>query len=185
MKEKELSISGLYYRYKKTSDEDIRKYLKDIKIVILQNKGVGTIQGYYPLSDESIVKILNEPRNISLSFDATETSNVCIENLKEYKTIKYLVKSTSRFFLKPDIGEIFDQIYFTDLFDSKIKAIQFLSNPYETLPDTDGEHFIMEAKLLKYEKQPEKELYDTLCEIETINNKAKEFLLNKGVSLIN
>ena len=148
MEQKEMSISGLYYRYKKTSDDDIRKHLSNIKIVVLQNKGVGTIQGYYPLSDKSIAKILEKPRNISLSFDAVETSDNCIENLKEYKTIKYLVKSTSRFFLKPDVGEIFDQIYYRDLFDNKIKAIQYLSSPLETLEDTDGEHFILEAKLL-------------------------------------
>lgn len=143
-----MSISGLYYRYKKTSDDNIRKHLSNIKIVILGNKGIGTIQGYYPLSEESMVKILEKPRNISLSFDATETSDTPIENLKEYKTIKYLVKSTSRFFLKPDIGEIFDQIEYIDLFDSKIKAIQYISDEYQTLPDTDGEHFIMVAKLL-------------------------------------
>jgi hypothetical protein len=148
MEQKEMSISGLYYRYKKTSDDNIRKHLSNIKIVVLENKGVGTIQGYYPLSDESMVKILEKPRNISLSFDATETAGKPIENLKEYKTIKYLVKSTSRFFLKPDVGEIFDQIDYRDLFDSKIKAIQYLYGAYETLPDTDGEHFVMEAKLL-------------------------------------
>jgi hypothetical protein len=148
MEQKEMSISGLYYRYKKTSDDDIRKHLDNIKIVVLQNKGVGTIQGYYPLSEESMVKILKKPRNVSLSFDATETPDKPIENLKEYKTIQYLVKSTSRFFLKPDVGEILDQIHYSDLFDSKIKAIQYLSGAYETLPDTDGEHFVMEAKLL-------------------------------------
>lgn len=146
--EKEISISGLYYRYKKTSDDDIREHLGNIKIVVLQNKGVGTIQGYYPLSKESMNKIIEKPRNISLSFDATETEDTCIVNLKEYKTIRYLVKSTSRFFLKPDVGEIFDQIHYRDLMDNKIKAIQYLSDAYETLPDTDGEHFVMEAKLL-------------------------------------
>jgi hypothetical protein len=148
MEQKEMSISGLYYRYKKTSDEDIRKHLERIKIVILQNKGVGTIQGYYPLSAASLGKILEKPRNISLSFDATETDDTCLQNLKEYKTIKYLVKSTSRFFLKPDVGEIFDQIHFRDLLDDKVKAIQYLSSAYETLPDTHGEHFVLEAKLL-------------------------------------
>jgi len=143
-----MSISGLYYRYKKTSDDDIRKHLEKIKIVVLENKGVGTIQGYYPLSTSSMEKILKKPRNVSLSFDATETEDTCLQNLKEYKTIRYLVKSSSRFFLKPDIGEIFDQIHFMDLFDGKIKAIQYLSNNYELLDDTEGEHFILEAKLL-------------------------------------
>ncbi len=152
MEQKEMSISGLYYRYKKTSDDEIREYLNDIKIVILENKGVGTIQVYYPLSDKSMAKILKKPRNISLSFDAIETSDVCIDNLKEYKTIKYLVKSTSRFFLKPDIGEIFDQINYEDLWDKKIKAIQYISGTGITLDDTDGEHFILEAKLLTVAK---------------------------------
>lgn len=148
MDQKEMSISGLYYRYKKTSDDDIRKHLSNIKIVVLQNKGVGTVQGYYPLSKASMDKILEKPRNISLSFDTTETEDNCIENLKEYKTIRYLVKSTSCFFLKPDVGEIFDQIHYRDLMDSKIKAIQYLSSPLDMLDDTDGEHFILEAKLL-------------------------------------
>ena len=147
--EKEVSISGLYYRYKKTSDDDIRKYLGKIKIVILENKGVGTLHSYYPLTQESMAKILEKPRNVSLSFDATETEDTPIENLKEYKTIKYLVKSTSRFFLKPDIGEIFDQIEFRDLVEKdKIKAIQYIPSAYESLDDTDGEHFILKAKLL-------------------------------------
>ena len=148
MEQKEMSVSGLYYRYKKTSDEDIKKHLQRIKIVVLQNKGVGTIQGYYPLSAASMEKILEKPRNVSLSFDATETEDACLQNLVEYKTIKYLVKSTSRFFLKPDVGEMFDQIHFSDLMGDVIKAIQYLPSAYETLPDTDGEHFIMEAKLL-------------------------------------
>lgn len=143
---KEVSISGLYYRYKRRSDEKIREFLKDIKIVILQNKGVGTIQGYYPLSEASMAKILEKPRNVSLIFDATETSDTPIENLKIFKRIKYLVKSSSRFFLKPDVGEIFDQIDREDI--SIIKAIQYLSNTHELLPDTDGEHFILEANLL-------------------------------------
>lgn len=94
-------------------------------------------------------KILEKPRNVSLTFDATETSDTPIEGLKEFKKIKYLVKSTSRFFLKPDIGEIFDQIHFRDLWSNNIKAIVFDGNAYDCLPDTDGEHFIMTATLLE------------------------------------
>jgi len=128
--EEKISISGLYYRYQKTSDDDIRKYLSNIKIVILQNKGIGTIHGYYPLNQESMSNILESPRKVSLSFDATKTEDIPINNLKEYKTITYLVKSTSRFFLKPDVGEIFDQINYRDLIGNKIKAIQYLSDSY-------------------------------------------------------
>ncbi len=149
MEDKEKSISGLYYRYKTTSDEKIREVLSKTKIVIAENKGIGTLQGYYTLNKESMAKILDRPRNISLSFDATQTENKPLKGLKEWKTIKYLVKSTSRFFLKPDIGEIIDQIDFRDLFfNTKIKAIQYIPSAYQELEDTSGEHFIMVAKLL-------------------------------------
>ena len=45
-----------------------------------------------------------------------------IEGLVEYKKIPFLVKSSSRFFLKPDIGEILDAIDWRDKYES-IKAI--------------------------------------------------------------
>lgn len=143
-----MSISGLYYRYKKTDDTKIREVLSKVKIVVEQNKGVGTLHGYYPLNEVSMTKILEKPRNISLSFDATETENTPLEGLKEWKKVRFLVKSTSRFFLKPDIGEIIDQIYYRDLFYDTIKAIQYIPDAYQVLDDTDGEHFIMIAKLL-------------------------------------
>ncbi len=174
MENKEMSISGLYYRYKKTSDDDIRKYLGKIKIVILK-KG-----GYYPLNEKSLAKIIEKPRNVSLSFDATETSKEPIENLVEYKTIKYLVKSTSRFFLKPDVGEIFDQINFRDLFDNKIKAIEYISDSYITLDDTSGEHFILEAKLLTDKKIvpiTDEEIYEQIDEVKIIKSPTNNIML--------
>lgn len=144
--EEKVSIQGLYYRYKNTSDDDIRKYLKKIKIVKLENKGVGSVFGYYPLNKKSIDKISKKPRNVSLTFDATDTDDKPLKNLTEFKTVTYLVQSTSRFFLKPDIGEIFDQIEWRDLDD--IKAICFNTDS-ETLDDTQGEHFLMTVTLLK------------------------------------
>jgi len=84
-----------------------------------------------------------------LTFDATEINTRAISGLEEYKTVMYLCKSTSRFFLKPDIGEIFDALDFHDLFiEDKFDAICFLDG-YETLPNTDGEHHLMQALLLK------------------------------------
>ena len=144
---KDIKIQKLYYRYKRVSDEDIREYLKNIKVVKKEHKEVGSVFGYYPLNKKSIDKIIEKPRNVSLTFDATNTENEPLTDLKEYKSVIYLVKSFSRFFLKPDIGEIFDQIEWRDLFDKKIKAIEFI-NEYELLDETEGEHFLMEAKLL-------------------------------------
>lgn len=143
-------LCKLYYNYKHYSDDQIREYLKKIKIVRLENKGVGTIHGYYPLGKEAMKKILSAPRNNSLTFDAIETQSKPIKNLTEFKKVTFLVKSTSRFFLKPDIGEIFDQINFHDLIGNPADFDAIcLDSGYETLPNTDGEHHLMIATLLK------------------------------------
>lgn len=144
---KTINMDQLYSNYKRVSDSEIKKYLKDIKIVRETNKGVGTLQGYYPLTKTQMSKISKTPRNLSLTFDVTKTKKIPITNLKKWKDIIYLVKSTSRFFLKPDIGEIFDQIDPKDLESNKIKAICFKSGS-ELIDNTEGEHFLMTATLL-------------------------------------
>lgn len=142
--EPEQSITGLYYRYKKTSDENLRDYLTRYKIIVEKKKG------YFALNEESIAKISDRLRGISLNFDATETEKEPIEGLVEWKTVKFLVKSTSRFFVKADIGEIFDQIHWEDLFyKNTFKAILFDPTNHVTVPDTEGEHFVMSVKLFK------------------------------------
>ena len=88
-----------------------------------------------------------EPRNNSLTFDCSEISGERLENLIEYKKIPFLVKSTSRFFLKPDIGEVFDAIPLVDI-RRGLRAI-CVGEDYETLPGTDGEHFVMYATLFQ------------------------------------
>lgn len=152
-------LTRLYYGYKKIDDNEIREYLKHIKIVKMEKQADGTVTKYYPLNPKSMKKIKAEPRNISLTFDAEKITPRAITGLEIYKTIIYLCKSTSRFFLKPDIGEIFDAIDFHDLLGNKFDAICFNTNS-ETLPNTDGEHHIMRATLLtnvkarqKHEKQ--------------------------------
>lgn len=144
-------IQELYYNYKKRDDEFLLKKLEKIQIVKLMNKGVGTIQGYYPLTDDALDKLRLKLRKVSLIFDITETKDEPIPGLKVYKELIYLVKSSSRFFLKPDIGEIFDQISISDIHGSTLKAICFLPDAYESLEGTDGEHFIMKALLLTNE----------------------------------
>jgi len=140
-------LCHLYYRYKKTEDQEIRDYLKTIKIVKMEKQAGGTITKYYPLNAESMKKIKAKPRNVSLTFDAGKITPRAISGYEEYKTVTYLSKSTSRFFLKPDIGEIFDAIDFHDLMGGDFDAICF-NTGYETLPNTDGEHHIMTATLL-------------------------------------
>lgn len=150
--EKEKSISGLYYRYGKVDDNKLRDYLTRYKIVIEKNNGIGTLHGYYPLADSAIAIISEKLRTIGFNMDeeTMKTEDQPIEGLTEWKTFKYLVKSTSRFSLKVDIGEIFDQIHWQDLFyKNEFKAILFSSANYMELPDTQGEHFVLTAKLLK------------------------------------
>lgn len=141
LKLEDYSLSGLYYKYKKNHDEQIRQFLKRIKIVRFENNG------YYELHEDSLNKIIANPRSQSLTFDAEKLSDNVVSDLVEYKRIVYLVKSSSRFFLKPDIGEVFDAINYRDLLDDTIKAI-VIHKEYKTLPDTDGEHFLMYATLL-------------------------------------
>ena len=142
------TISGLYYRYKNRDNGDIKKFLKKCQIVKLTNNGPNTIHGYYPLTKKSLEIIQTKPRGKSLTFDAIEYSDKpLVGDLREYKKITYLVKSTSRFYLKPDIGEIIDQISYNDLNSNIIKAIVF-DTTNEVLPNTNGEHFIMTATLL-------------------------------------
>lgn len=152
MEEQEISVSGLYYRYKKTSDEKIREYLSQYKIVIEKNNGIGTLHGNYPLTESAMTRIGQILRTKGFNFDeeASRTEDQPMEGLTEWKTFKYLVKSNSRFTLNVDIGEIFDQIHWEDLFyPNTFKAILFSTKEYTELPDTQGEHFILTAKLLK------------------------------------
>ncbi len=141
------TITRLYHGYKHTADSKIRECLENIKIVKKEVHAGGKKIKYYPLNAKAMKKIKERPRNVSLTFDATEVTTKSISGLEEYKKIPYLCKSTSRFFLKPDIGEIFDAIDFHDLYGNKFNAICF-DDDYETLPNTDGEHHLMYATLL-------------------------------------
>lgn len=141
------SLSGLYYRYKKRDDDEIRKILDKVLIVVPETKKDGKFLGYFPLNKKSVDKIREKPRNVSLTFDAAGTASKPVRGLVPYMEIAYLVKSSSRFFLKPDFGEIVDQIPYHELYNDKLKAIAF-NEDCETLADTEGEHHIMTATLL-------------------------------------
>lgn len=138
MKNNNVSIGGLYYRYGSKADEEIKEYLNKIKIY--KNKT-------HEIDLAGMNKIIDKPRSVALTFiDNKNFNERPLNGLEEFKTIIYLCKSSSRFYLKNDIGEIFDQIYFPDL--CNLKAISFNDN-YELIEGTEGEHFLMQATLYK------------------------------------
>lgn len=134
-------MNRLYYNYKRTTDEDIKELLTGIKIV-QQHEGT-----YFELSEKSMDKVKARPRNCSLNFDAYNIDFNKKFKGESYGVLIFLVKSTSRFFLKADIGEIFDQMSRED--KMACKAIVFDPGRYINIDNTDGEHFLMEAILLK------------------------------------
>jgi len=145
-------VIRLYYRYKRTDDETIANFLEKVKLVSLTNKGIGTIEGYYEIIGERLDCIKKEPRKHSLTFDLFDEDGKLdigeYQNLNLYKKQTFLVKSSSRFFYKPDIGEIIDAISFQDKLSGKIHAIDIDCSNYQLLPETEGEHFLCTVNLL-------------------------------------
>ena len=135
---KNINIDTLYKKYKSKDLKQIRSYLKNIKIVEMKNNN------YYSISDDDMKKISEKPRNISFTFD----TNIIFDfelDLTVFKIIPFIVKSSSRFFLKPDIGEVFDQMDENDI--NQTCAIYVNSDEYEVI-NSDGDHFLMNAVLL-------------------------------------
>lgn len=149
----------LYEKYKSKDLDQIRHYLKTIKIVEMKN------DKYYAISDYDMLKISEKPRNISFTFDTNTIIDVEL-NLTIFKTISFLVKSSSRFFLKPDIGEVFDQIDENDM--SQISAIYVDSEDYKVI-NSEGDHFLMNAVLLTNIKKIRKEKLNKINEIHRNN----------------
>lgn len=148
-----INVASLYFRYKKTSDADIKEHLEKIRLVRLKHNGAGTPFDYYPLTKEAQDKIAHNPRGVAFRFNDHPTETEPMTGLTIHKEVTFLVKSSSRFFLKDDIGEVFDQIDFTEFISEipntpKFKAIA-VKDGYEELAGTDGEHFLMTALLLK------------------------------------
>jgi len=134
----------LYENYKSTTDETIKRHLKRIKL--LKREG----DKFYEYNTDSIKKILKKTRGVSLGFESKNTIEYEMKHMIEVKEINYLCKSSSRFFLKPDIGEIFDQIDETQL--NRINGIAF-NQDYEGPINNEQDHFIMKAWLLVYDRE--------------------------------
>ncbi|MFA6227175.1 MAG: hypothetical protein WC631_01685 [Candidatus Paceibacterota bacterium] len=134
----------LYSNYKRTSSDEIRELLSRILIVSETHKGKGSVVGYYTADKDTMEKIRKNPRGISHTFDFKPDE--LVDGLKEFKRIRFLVKSSSRFFLKPDIGEVFDQMSDDD--KKQTKAVETLTDSVE-IDGSEGEHFVCTAILLK------------------------------------
>ena len=138
-------MARLKSNYGKTTDIQIRGLLNSINIVMLTHKGIGTMYGYYTLGEEKIREIIARPRNISHAFSPGQPG-LCIPYLEVKETIPFFVKSSSRFFLKPDIGEVFDQM--TDEQKDTATAICIVRNSEIEVDNGNGDHFLMSAEIL-------------------------------------
>jgi hypothetical protein len=144
-----MTITKMNANYGKTSDEQIRLYLTKIKLVRKDHKRMNTIFGFYPISDETFQKIYCNPRGTAYNMDENPTQDTPVSNLKPFKSVSFICKSSSRFILKADIGEIFDQIEPNFLEENQIKGIDISLNSYEGIDNTQGEHFLMSVTLLQ------------------------------------
>ena len=138
------NLAKLNKNYRKTTNAEIRNLLDKIVIVEETNKGKGSVVGYYTADDETMTKIRKTPRNVSHTFDFKP--NKLVKGLKEFKRITFLVKSSSRFFLKPDIGEVFDQMSEED--KTRTKAICNIDGS-EDIPCDNLDQFLCVAALLE------------------------------------
>jgi hypothetical protein len=144
-----MTVTKMYENYGKTSDENIREFLSKIKLVRKGHKGINSVFGYYQISEATLQKILGNPRGVAYNMDEIETQDTPLSNLKSFISIPFICKSSSRFFLKADIGEVFDQIETVLIEQNKIKAIDISLGSYQEIDGTDGEHFLMSVILLE------------------------------------
>lgn len=144
----------LYKKYGCRTTNQIKGYLKFIKIVNLINGE------YFAFDNESMKRISDNPRGLSFTFGSFTTDKDSLD-LSIYKTIPFLVKSSSRFFLKPDIGEVFDQMTIEDIMQTV--AIYVDSEIHQTI-NADGDEFLMEAVLLTNIKKIRKDKLNKINE---------------------
>lgn len=141
------SVSGLYYRYGRTEDAQLKEWLGKIQVChLLPAPGRPLLP--YPLVKQKLIR--SKPRNVSITFDAVDVVPEPLEFSQTGDTFAFLVKSTSRFFLKPDIGEVIDQLTYDQRMQVQhgmVAGIGIDISDYMVLPETDGEHFIMWATI--------------------------------------
>lgn len=141
--ENSVCIARLYYKYGSSSTDRIIKVLENVKIIVNKDGN------YYPLNEETINMIKSSPRGKAISFltSISDLEKTPITGLKKWMDKTVLIKSSSRFAFKPDLGEMVDQIQDDILFNTRLKAIEYIEGAYEVLEGTEGEHFLMKIAL--------------------------------------
>lgn len=144
-----IDLKTLYKNYGKTSDKEITSIAKRIELVETKN-GV-----YTAYNRNTLKKIAKDPRGYSVNFDLDGKPNAKnMDSLTPFKTLQFLVKSSSRFFLKADLGEIVDQMSTED--KESVRALRFVEGSDAVVDGSDGEHFVMKVELLKVDPKKSK-----------------------------
>lgn len=113
------------------------------KIGILQVKK-SAVNQYYEINMIAKEKLMNAPRSVSFNFDLDPDleKEINVNHLKN-EEIYFLIKSTSRFFIKADFGEVVDQMT-----KKQKKSIQYLCvdlDYHQQVNEANGEYFIGRA----------------------------------------
>lgn len=140
---------ALFKNLGKTSDKEIREHLSRIALVIYTHNGTNTMYGIYEINDELRNKVIARPRNIAYMFDDgdPEKPGVYRKDLKQFKVISVLTPTDGMSFLKPDIGEVFDQM--TDEEKSLTKGIYLNHETFELFEGVVGGYHVGKAILHK------------------------------------
>jgi hypothetical protein len=146
----------LYANYGRTSDQEIRDLLtRQIKLVELSSRfeqplpeGASIIGGWYALSKKTLTRVVSGPRTFSYAFEFGQAGDyIDCKELKAFKALPFLVKSSSHMLLKPDIGEVIDQMSEED--KAVTTAIFINRSNHFCLNTPNYDEFIVEATLYK------------------------------------
>ena len=103
-----VDIGNLMKNYGKTPDEEIKSLLNSISLLVMIHKKVRTNFGIYEISEAQLNIVKLELRNYSFTFNPS--TRKYRKDVNPYRLINLLIKSQSPFYIKPDVGEIFDQM---------------------------------------------------------------------------
>lgn len=135
-------LKELFKNYGLSSNQEIVSLLDRVKLVKLTHNGIGTAYGYYEMGDVLLRKIKKEQRKCAFTHDWE--SGQYIDDIKPYKVLIFLCESTSHMIVKPDIGEVFDQMTLVDRIECKAIDINVFD-----VTHVSNSHFLCSVNLLK------------------------------------